>query len=224
MSSHDLEIVQRPLYSYAEADYLAGVSRGTARRWLTGYAYMGSEGPHVVQPPITSRRDAQGAASFLDLVEIIAIGRMRQTGLSLPRIRIVVHNCQEVLGVPRPLTRLRFKTDGRDIFVDCGPVLLEVGKRKGQQAWTEVLEPFLRDLDYAHDVARRWWPLGHDGGVLVDPDYGFGLPTVAGSGVRTEIILEQFRAGEPVAEIATDFNLSPQQVEQAVRFESLRAA
>src|SRR5579883_2574052 len=83
MSSHDLEIVQRPLYSYAEADYLAGVSRGTARRWLTGYAYMGSEGPHVVQPPITSRRDAQGAASFLDLVEIIAIGRMRQTGLSL---------------------------------------------------------------------------------------------------------------------------------------------
>lgn len=33
-------LVQRTLYSYAEADHLAGVARGTARRWLTGYALL----------------------------------------------------------------------------------------------------------------------------------------------------------------------------------------
>jgi hypothetical protein len=159
MGSHDLEIVHRPLYSYAEADYLAGVSRGTARRWLTGYAYVRPEGARVLRPPITPDHEDQGAASFLDLVEVVAIGRLKRVGFSLPRIRAVVHTCQQLLGVPRPLTSLRFKTDGHDIFVDSGPMLLEVGKRKGQQAWFEVLEPFLRDLDYAQEIARRWWPL-----------------------------------------------------------------
>ncbi len=33
----DGQLVTLPLYSYADVDYLADVSRGTARRWLTGY-------------------------------------------------------------------------------------------------------------------------------------------------------------------------------------------
>jgi uncharacterized protein (DUF433 family) len=222
--NHDLEIVHRPLYSYAEADSLAGASRGTARRWLTGYAYVRPEDARVARPPITPDHEDRDGVTFLDLVEVITIDRLKRAGFSLPRIRTIVRNCQQVLGVPRPLTSLRFKIDGREIFVDRGTMLLEVGKRKGQQVWTEALEPFLHDLDHAHDIARRWWPLGHDGGVLVDPDYGFGLPVVTGSGVRTEIILEQFQAGESLAQVAADFHLAPEQVEQAVRFESLRAA
>jgi hypothetical protein len=31
------ERLMRPLYSFAESDRLAGVTRGTSRRWLKGY-------------------------------------------------------------------------------------------------------------------------------------------------------------------------------------------
>ena len=42
-----------------------------------------------------------------------------------------------------PLVTLKFRTDGSEIFVDQGEKLHEVGKRKGEQAWSVFLAPFL---------------------------------------------------------------------------------
>jgi uncharacterized protein (DUF433 family) len=58
----------------------------------------------------------------------------------------------------------------------------------------------------------------------VDPDYGFGLPVVSGSGVRTEIVAERFTAGDAREEIAYDFGLSPAEVKAALRYEMPDAA
>ena len=217
----------RPLYGFADADYLANVSRGTARRWLDGYAYYDTHGQRVVQPPITPgvQREEKESVSFLDLVDIAAIGRLKEVGFSLRMIREIVRNCQEILGVPRPLTTLRFKTGGREVFVDRGDVLLEVGRKKRMQAWNEVLEPFLQELDYdANQRVARWWPLGRSTPVVIDPEYGFGFPVVAKSGVRTEIILERFRAGDLKEQISADFNIEQVHVERALQFELQRAA
>jgi uncharacterized protein (DUF433 family) len=132
-------------------------------------------------------------------------------------IREIVRNCQEGLGVQRPLTALKFKTDGRELYVDQGEVLLEVGKRKWNRAWNEVLGPFLETLDYADEVAARWWPLGRTAQVVVDPDYGFGFPVLAESGVRTEIIRERILAGDLEDQIAKDFDISTVEVQRAVQ-------
>jgi uncharacterized protein (DUF433 family) len=218
------EIVYQPLYTYADADYLAGVSRGTAKRWLAGYAYGRHQHTRVASPPITAVEEDREAVAFVDLVEITAIGGLKAMGFSLKQIRAVVENCQQILGVARPLTTLRFKTDGREIFVDRGESLLEIGRRKGQMAWAQVLDPFLATLDYnAEGVARRWWPQGRNMPVVIDPEFGFGFPVIAGSGVRTEIILEQFQAGALDDEIAEDFNLDPKDVQRALQFELRRA-
>jgi uncharacterized protein (DUF433 family) len=218
--------LDRPLYSYEEADHLAGLGRGTARRWLEGYAYTAGSGERVLQPAITNGRRSKDepGVSFLELVELVAIGRLKGLGFTLPQIRRIAGFCRKRLGTDYPFASPLFKTDGRDIFVGRPTYLLDVLRRKGAQAWNEVLAPFLESLDYQDDLARRWWPLGKAEPVIVDPDYGFGLPVVAGSGVRTEIVLERFRAGDRRDEIARDFNLTPDQVERALQFEVARLA
>lgn len=94
------------------------------------------------------------------------------------------------------------------------------------QAWNEVLAPFLNELDYAdaEKVARRWWPLGKHEPIIVDPDYGFGLPVVAGKGVRVEIIAERFAAGDKHEQIIKDFGLTREEIDAAIRFELQRRA
>jgi uncharacterized protein (DUF433 family) len=211
--------VARPLYSYADADCLAEVSRGTSKRWLTGYVYVNPQGERVERPPVTAGIKDHGAVSFIDLIEIVAIGGLKEVGFTLNQIRKIVAECQSELGVPRPLTTLKFKTDGREIFVSEGDTLLGLGRRKGQRAWNDILGPFLEELDYYEAFASRWWPLGKDKPIVVDPDYGYGLPTVVNSGVRTEIILERFEAGDLQKQIAEDFNLAPEEVERALQFE-----
>ncbi len=222
----ELERLTARRYSSAEADYLASVSRGTTKSWVEGYGYRKAGHDLMVHPPVTPRATSQRGVSFLGLVEVTAIGRLKGVGFSLGRIRDIVERCQRVLDVERPLVTLRFKTDSRKIFVDQGSTLLEVARRQGQRAWSEVLAPFLKEIDYARDLslAARWWPMGRDVPILVDPNFGYGLPVIAESGVRTESVLEQFRAGEPQVQIAKDFNISRDEVEQALQFELDRAA
>ena len=217
----------RPLYSFADADYLANVSRGTAKRWLEGYTYSDTRGQRVVRPPVTpgvQRAEEQEIVSFTDLVEIAAIGRLKEMGFSLRMVREIVLNCQEILEVPRPLATLRFKTGGREVFVNREDVLIEVGRKKRMQAWIQVLEPFLEELEYAGELVARWWPLGRSALVVIDPEYGFGFPVVERSGVRTEIILERFKAGDLNEQISADFNIEPLHVARALQFELQRAA
>lgn len=214
----------RPLYGFAEADRLAGVTRGTSRRWLNGHRYWYADESRLA-PPITSERDQPDGVSFVDLVEVIAIGKLRQRGFSLRRIRQINEFCQLALNRDRPLVSETFKTDGRQVFeIAQGAFLLDVLHGQGTQAWDEVLDPFLETLDYEDELARCWWPRGKEEPIVVDPDYGFGLPVVSGSGVRTEIVAERFRAGDAKEEITYDFGLDPRGTEAALRYEMPKAA
>lgn len=224
-ASHSIgDILSRPLYSYAEADRIARVSRGTSRRWLRGYKYWYSEEERN-QPPVTPESGHEGGVSFIDLIEVVATDRLRLNGFSLTKVRQINELCQFHLKTDRPLVTETFKFEGEDIFVKVGEgYLLNVGLQRGMQAWDEVLDPFLETLDYEEHLARRWWPEGKDVPIVVDPDYGFGLPIVSGTGIRTEDIAERSEAKEPPEEIADDFGIEVYQVEAALRYELSEAA
>ena len=125
-----------------------------------------------------------------------------------------------------PLATQTFKADRRRIYVSAGDGRLweVLGGQRGAQAWDEVLDPFLETLDYQNDLARRWWPLGKDELVVVDPEYGFGSPVIVGSGLRTELVAERHEVGDSNEVIAYDFSLTPKQVESALKFEENLAA
>ncbi len=212
--------VNRPLYSFAEADRLAGVTPNTSRRWLKGYSFWYSPEERRTMPPITPGLGQKTAVSFVDLMEVAAIGELIAKDFSLKRIRKINAFARLYLQTPRPLVTETFKVKGRDIFVEESfGVLVNVGYEAGMRAWEDVLDPFLDDVEYENEMVRRWRPAGKEGGVLVDPDYGFGLPVIEGTGIRTEIIAERYKAGDSTEEIGYDFGVTPAQIEDALRYE-----
>jgi uncharacterized protein (DUF433 family) len=224
--SEEHKAVNRPRYSFAEADRIARVTPGTSSRWLKGYRYWYSPDEQRMSPPVTPGHGSQQAVSFVDLMEVATIGKLRNKGFSLKRIRQINAYCRVYLQDPRPLVTEKFRVAGQDIFIndeDFG-VLVNVGREAGMRAWEEVLEPFLDDVEYEEELVRRWWPLGKNVGVVVDPDYGFGLPVIAGTGIRTEIIAERTRAGDSTEEITYDFGVTPSQIEDALRWEEMPSA
>lgn len=217
--SYEHPSVKRPLYSFAEADRIARVTPNTSRRWLRGYSFW-YDGEQRTMPPVTRTSEPKDAVNFVDLMEVATIGKLREKGFSFKRIRKINATAHFYLKRDRPLVTERFKVTGRDIFVDAGfGVLVDVGYGAGMQAWDEVLDPFLDTIEYEDEIVRRWWPLGKDVAVLVDPNYGFGLPVVEGVGVRTEIIAERYKSGDRTDEIAYDFDVTPKQIEDALRWE-----
>lgn len=65
--------------------------------------------------------------------------------------------------------------------------------------------------------AARIFPNGQSSPIVIDPDYGFGAPTV--KGIRTENIAELVDAGDPVESVAEMYGLTPDEVKRATSFE-----
>ena len=178
------------------------------------------------EPSGSAGRSPSGGApratlSFADLVEIAAINRWKELGYSLRKIREIVRQCQQIFGVPHPLITMRFKVRGQHAFVEEKGNFVGLLGNKRQLAW-EGIFAFLATVEYEGGFATRWWPLGKDGKVLVDPDYGFGLPVIYDVGLRTEIVLERMNAGESETDIADDFGVPVELIASAIQFEVSR--
>lgn len=60
--------------------------------------------------------------------------------------------------------------------------------------------------------------------VVMDPRVRFGRPVLAGRGVPTDALFERFRAGDSLAELAADYDLTREEVDEAIRYESTPVA
>jgi uncharacterized protein (DUF433 family) len=55
-------------------------------------------------------------------------------------------------------------------------------------------------------------------GVTADPDVAFGKPVIAGTRVPVSLVLGQLAEGIPEAEIRAEYDLSPEQIQAALRY------
>jgi len=92
--------------------------------------------------------------------------------------------------------------------------------RSGQAMMSAPVKSFVSDLRYVDDGDREASavvPVQFGELVTLDPLHQYGRPVVRA--VPTEVVAEQFRAGESTETIADLFDLTVTQVEQALRFE-----
>jgi uncharacterized protein (DUF433 family) len=61
--------------------------------------------------------------------------------------------------------------------------------------------------------------------IVIDPRISFGRPVLTGTGIRTAIVAERYKAGESIEELAKDYSREHLEIEEAIRCElSLEAA
>ena len=53
--------------------------------------------------------------------------------------------------------------------------------------------------------------------MVIDPERGYGRPVLDGRGIRTEVVIERFQAGESITSLANDYGLSAATVEDILR-------
>ena len=55
--------------------------------------------------------------------------------------------------------------------------------------------------------------------IAIDPGIAFGRPVVLRAGIATEAIAERIDAGETVDALAEDYDLKPEEIEEAVLYQ-----
>jgi len=225
MSDQPVQLLDRRVYGLSQVDRLLGLKGGTARRWLEGYVRAGREYPPVVRVAPTGDE----IVTWGEFVETRLLAEYRDAGLPMVRMRPAVERLREQFNTKYPLAHARPFADveGKELVLraqeDVGleSQLHLVVVRSGQLILSPQTDRFVKSVEYADDIAERLHPLPDLANVVMDPLRQFGEPVVRS--VRTETLAEQFRAGDHIEMIAELYELPTAHVEEAIRYEMLRA-
>ncbi len=184
-----------PLYSIPECARYLGLPVSTVRRWV---AAPNSQACEHAKPLVQPAGSDPTALSFTNLVELHVLASLRRNRkMPLSEIRSKIDGLVRHAKSNHPLVNSEFLTSSRDQRVE----LDEAGRPRRYFPFTRA---------YGEEDPKL---------IVIDPMIRFGRPVIKGSGVSTSAIAKFTKAGETTAELADDYGLSPEQIEEAVSYE-----
>lgn len=168
-----------------------------------------------------------------EFVETRLLAEYRDAGVPLIRMCPAIERLREELNTTYPLASAKtwLAVDGRELVrrvqEDVGldrQLFLVVRRGQGILDWARPAHDFIASAEWTGTDSkaqiRQLRPNAKIQEVVVDPLRSFGEPSVRG--VRTDIIAELVRAGDPLEMIAELYELPRSTVDAAVRYELLR--
>jgi uncharacterized protein (DUF433 family)/DNA-binding transcriptional MerR regulator len=231
----DSFLLGKGIYSIPEAARILQMQADTIRRWVTGYTFR-RKGHERHSPPLIQLSTIDGInevfLTFQNLIELLFIRLFYRQGVSLYTIRAAASEAQRDFNSNHPFAVKQFDTDGRGIFATLEFKDVEgVAKSKvlkdlklSQMVIDEIARPYFRNLEYSDLGVIRYYPLGADKGIVLDPKRSFGKPIDEASGVSTHVLYEMARTGEALQDIAKWYGVSETAVSNAIEYESLLKA
>lgn len=214
-------MLDRPLYSYADAARFLELPTETLRRWLEGATRAGVSYPPVIRPEPTG----SDSVTWGEFVEAGLLRGYRQKRMSLQKMRPFIDGMREEAGVPYPLAHFKPLILDRQKLVYglqqrtlLDPRFYLVTFESGQMFLAPPVEDFLARVDFdPHGTVNRLYPRGMKSPVVIDPEVSFGVPQV--KGVRTESVAESVASGESVEQAALSWGLGLREVKAAMEWE-----
>jgi uncharacterized protein (DUF433 family) len=229
-----------PLYTVADAARIVDVPPSTLATWAKGYVRRFAGRPAVSGAPVITfeppTRHGAPSIPFVGLSEALVLAAIRRSGVPMQRIRPALSQLQDELGVEHALASQKLYTDGAELLFDYGrrqhdtaegPLISDlVVVRNGQRVFVDVIREYLQRIQYGSDGYAELIrvPTYRHADVVVDPTRAFGAPIFERGGARVEDVLERFWADESMDELAEEFGVPVDQLEDVLRVASRRAA
>jgi uncharacterized protein (DUF433 family) len=202
------------MFTVVEAAHGLAVSASTLQWWTA--------------ENLVSRHSGRGrrpSIPFIGLAEAMVLAAFRRSGVPLQRIRPAIHALAGEIGLEHALASRSLYSDGAEILYDYAERHEELDElsdlvvvRSRQRVFVPVVREYLRRITY-----REGWPIMvrlpryEQAAVVVDPRRAFGQPIFAQGGARVEDIVDRWRAGDAVQDLARDFGVPSGEIEEVLR-------
>lgn len=211
-------LYEEPAYGLPEAAVYVKVPCSTLRYWVIGFGG---------QPAIIKLAQSDPARlSFMNLLECHALAGMRKMyNLKLPKVRSALRKISKDFPQPHPLIYEVFKTDRKDLFIERMGKIINLSQPYDQLS-LGFLSVHLERVEIDREGLFRFFPFVREPRpsdpkiIEINPMVGFGKPVIAGTGISTAIIASRFNARESITALAEEYGCTPEQIEEAIRWES----
>jgi len=216
----------QPLYTVAQTSRYVGMPVSTLATWAKGYTKHFPARPDVRQGPVVTSLPAtpgQPCIPFVGLVEATVVQAFRETGLPLQRVRKAISVLADQGELDHALASSRLYTDGAQVLYDYAReeddrvLRLLTVVASGQRVFHEVITGYLKRISFDDT-----WPTGlvlpiTERDVLkVDPAVASGDPIFMHGGAPLSAVVSRRSAGESAKEIARDYEVPLEDVEDAL--------
>ncbi len=223
--SANVDIRNQAAYGLAEAARYLKLPAPTLRSWVVGRAYPKADGVGHFQPLIHPPQKQPPVLSFWNLIEAHVLRSLRtEHGVLIQEVRAAVKYAERSEKIERLLLSKDLCTHAGKLFLDKYGQLIEL-PASGQLAMRMLFEEHLKRVEWDEwKFPVRLYPFlssaaRTDRTIAIDPKIAFGRPVVVRTGVSTGAIAERIDANEPPQEVAEDYGLTMEEVEQAVLYE-----
>lgn len=215
-------LLDRPVYSVADAADILRVPRSTLHWWLEGR----SDGSRTYLPVIRQVATGDGHLTWGEFIEAALLRQYRRDlRVSLDEIRQFVTRLRDGEEIPYPLAHHKpWVGVGRRLLLkmqeDSGLPgdLWLVAETTDQIVLTPPAASFFQRIDWANDLAIGWRPHDDENSpVRCRPTHRFGRPAIRG--ISTAVIHEHVEGGEDEEDVADQFGLDVADVGWARAYE-----
>ena len=222
-----ITVLEREMFAVPEAARLLELSPSTLTYWLEGGVRRG----RTYQPIIRENSTGSRLVTWGEYVEGALLRKYRKNhNVPMAELRTFIDHVRQSTGVPYPLAH-------EHPFVGAGRRLLMKAQEAAglpEEYWlvagagrepllTPPSDAYFVRVEWDEDIASGWNPSADERSpVRMRPDERFGLPSVGG--VKTEVIWEHLESEDTFEEVASEFDLTVDEVRWAHAFETSRRA
>ena len=212
-----MDVRYLPSYSVSEAALYLRLPESTLRAWI--------ERRSNFEPLIAPAQEKPLALSFINLVEAYVLASIRREHrLSMNKIRKGLDFISQKYPSGNPLAEKDFETDGLSLFLKEADLVYDISGGSGQIVLEDIVKEYMRRIERdPHGLPIKLYPFSRSGepdeprSILIDPKISFGRPILSRINIPVEIIVERYRAGESMSELAGDYECDQEKIEEAIR-------
>ena len=216
----------QPAYSVTEAARYLKVAPATLRSWVAGRPYPKASGTAHSQPLIRPAGSPPPQLSFWNLIEAHVLRSLRtEHGVSMDKLRRAIRYAQQRLDIDRLLLSPELRTDAGHLLLERYGQLIELSA-SGQIAMRRLFNEHLARVEWdERQFPVRLYPFTSSGmhaagrPIAIDAAVAFGRPVIAARGVTTATIADRIDSGESADDLAADYDLPVDTIEEAVLYE-----
>lgn len=200
------------IYTLKDAELLLGIPVNRMSSWLNKYW----NNRFAAETLYTRKESGTRYFNFYTLIELKVVSQMREMGLTFKEIEKAHQTLSINFGSPFPFAHHDLYYTKNWIYI-----LTEQGIAKAddtlQYGFQDLIKPYAHriDFDEREKLAKALF-LNDTKDIVAQPDIQFGEPVIAGTRIKALDIYSYYNAGESIASLAQDYQVSEQQIRHAI--------
>jgi uncharacterized protein (DUF433 family) len=210
------------IYTVPDLALILQLPQGKVRRWLTDFFDQRLAGG---QETYSWGEGRERATNFLTLIEFYVFYLLRDQRIGAGKILETHKYMSKELKTKYPFASYRLLVNKKHILYGIDPDTWVHANKSNQIVLHKMIEAFFNKIDFSEgDLALRFWPLGKDRDIVVDPHHQFGQPVIQGTNINAATIHSMYESGESLQTIGILYDLTERQVTDAIAFCKRKAA